>query len=241
MNVWEISAISMTDDLSRMSTVANNIANGATSAFKREFVVSRPFSDHLAVAAEMRSSAAPWLQGSVNLPDMRQGTLKFTGNPLDLALDGANSFFEVAGARGAAYTRQGSFRVDARGRLVTESGLPVQGHSGEIFVTSLKPVIDSTGRIFEDDKQIGQLRIVSFSAPGKLEHLGTGLYAAGGATATGDSTGRVRQAYLEMSNVNPMMEMVKMIETMRHFEFHQRIVQGYDGMLERSIRSLGEF
>ena len=204
-------------------------------------MVVRPFAAYL---AEGPDGAGPHVYAAevASWVDHGAGTLKFSGNPLDLALDDPNAFFEVAAPGGPLYTRQGNFRVDNRGRLVTETGLPVAGLSGEIVIGASKPVIDSSGRVLDGERLVGQLAIVHVAKPAKLERLGSGLFAPGEATPTRPEIfERVRQGHLEMTNVNAVTEMVKLMEIMRHFEFSQRIAQSYDGMLERTIRSLGEF
>ncbi len=173
--------------------------------------------------------------------DHRAGTLKFTGNPMDLALQD-DGFFTVAGGSGPLYTRQGSFRLDAQGRLVNVSGMPVMGTSGEIRLTSPEPAINQNGNIYEGDKLVGQLQVVKFADADRLINLGNGLYSAGeGATPGHPGPVGVRQGYLEMPNVVLADEMIRMIETMRHFESSQRVLKSYDSMLDKSINVIGEF
>jgi flagellar basal-body rod protein FlgG len=153
-------------------------------------------------------------------------------------------FFELAGAEGPLYTRQGDFHLDARGRLVNAGGMAVMGTGGEIFLLGGEHKIERDGRIFEDGKQVAQLRIVDLHQPDALLKAGNGLYAApaGGPPAqiAADAQTQVRQGHLENSNVQSVSEMVRLIETLRHFESQQKVIQGYDEMLERAIRSLGE-
>lgn len=244
MNILDIGAISMSGDLIRLNSIANNIANSATVGYKREISISKPFFSYLSANGDVvnQRSDTRFVQEMQSRVDYSAGTLKATGNPLDLALDTSNTFFEIAGPSGALYTRQGGFRVDSQGRLVTEAGYPVMGQSGEIFVNKQNPFIDSTGRILDGEKLLGQLRLVQVSNPEKLEQRGGGVFAIGQASiAQPERQVQVRQGYLENSNVNMVAEMVKMMEVTRHFELGQRVVQGYDGVLERAIRTFGEF
>ena len=89
---------------------------------------------------------------------------------------------------------------------------------------------------------MGQFKIVHFSNPETLLREASGLFVQGDNTQL-DDTGKikVRQGYLEASNVISMDEMVRLIETMRHFEAGQKIVQGYDELLEKALRKFGEF
>ncbi len=176
--------------------------------------------------------------------DQQGGALRFTGNPFDLALEGPG-FFELAGAEGPLYTRQGDFHLDARGRLVNAGGIPVMGTAGEIFLLGGEAKVERDGRIFENGKQVAQLRMVDFEQPDALLKAGNGLYAALAAQAPKDAAAsdrqpQLRQAHLENSNVVSVSEMVLLIETIRHFESQQKVILGYDEMLERAIRTLGD-
>ena len=103
------------------------------------------------------------------------------------------------------------------------------------------PRIDRRGRVLDGETLVGQLRIVRFEDPQSLVKLGAGLFGAGAQTAQPLADAGVRQGYLEASNVVAANEMVRLIETMRHFESNQKVIQGYDEVLERAIRTLGEF
>lgn len=230
------------NDVARLTAVSQNLANGTTVGYKKEIMVTRPFVEYLGVQARGGAVALPVGSPVVSsVTDFRAGPLKQTGNPLDLAV-ADEGFFEVMTEQGPAYTRQGTFRLDGAGRLTTEAGLPVMGVSGELLLAGPQPLIDAEGRVFEGERQVGQLKLVKFTDPRTLEAAGAGLYRAGPAsTVKTDGYDRIRQGYTEASNVDSMTEMVKMIETMRHFESGQRVVQGYNDMLEKTIRTLGEF
>lgn len=223
---------SMAGDVSRMGTLSQNLANATTPGYKRELAVSGPFQHALdAAAAGVETTAV----------DHRPGTLRFTGNPLDLALDG-DGFFEVQTEAGMAYTRRGDFRVDAGGRLVTHAGHAVQGTSGDLQVGVSNPSVDRLGRVLDGEKVIGQLKLVRFADPKRLTRAEGGLFHSPEPGATqADGVAKVRQGHLEASNVNTASEMVKLIETMRHFEATQKVIQGVDEMTERALRKLGEF
>ena len=102
---------------------------------------------------------------------------------------------------------------------------------------------DEQGRIWEKDNQIGQLKLVNFKDPRQLEKVGGGLYESPQANTVelDHDQIRIRQGYLESSNVVMMNEMVQMMELMRHFESSQRVMKGYDELLDSAIRTLGDF
>lgn len=235
----------MLNDIQSMQAISHNLANVSTAGFKREIAVARPFMEQLNAAAMSDGFSAA--QFKVTLPqlemftDHRAGTPKLTGNPLDLSLED-DGFFAVKGDSGPLYTRQGNFRLDERGRLVTVSGLPVQSDGGEIRLNSPNPVIDQDGNVYESDQLVAKLQVVKFSHPEQLINLGNGLYGAGeGLVPEQPGLNRVRQGYLEMPNVVMTDEMIRMIETMRHFESSQRVLKSYDSMLDRAINIIGEF
>jgi flagellar basal-body rod protein FlgF len=230
---------SMTNDIARMTVIGQNLANASTAGYRREMAVATPFQDVLSAGAGRTYATA--LAGVDRVQDFKPGMLQATRNPLDLAIEG-DGFFEVMTDAGARYTRQGNFRLDALGRLVNEAGAPVMGEGGEIVLKSAQIGIDAQGRILEGDRPAGQLRIARFTDPHTLAHLGSGMYAMGdGSTLRSDGYARVRQGFLEGSNVNSTQEMVKMIETVRHFESGQKVIQAYDDMLSRALTKLGEF
>jgi flagellar basal-body rod protein FlgF len=230
---------SMTNDMTRMNVVSQNLANASTPGYRREIAVASPFQEVLSAGSGGVWSAS--LTGVDRVQDFRAGALQSTRNPLDFAIEG-EGFFEIQTDGGTRYTRAGNFRLDALGRLVTEKGSPVMGEGGEIVLKSDQVSVDSQGRIFEGDRPAGQLRIARFADPLMLEHMGAGTYAAReGATQRTEGFARVRQGFVEGSNINPTQEMVRMIETVRHFESGQKVIQAYDDMLSRALGKLGEF
>ncbi|TFY97091.1 flagellar hook-basal body protein [Ramlibacter humi] len=239
---------SMQLDMAKVDRVGLNLANAQTTGYKREVVVGETFGSRVAAARHSAAASAPEHTTQV---DQRPGTLRSTGQSLDVALTGPG-WFEVQTERGLAYTRQGDFRLDAQGRIVTQQGQPVMGLAGEIQLPHGFPVIDPQGRVFEgtapggappaaDAPPVSQLKVVQFEAGAAVEHLGQGLVAVRGeVAAAADGRTEVRQGYLENSNVSSMQEMVQLIQTLRHFESMQKAATGYDEMLGTAIRKLGD-
>ncbi|AMO22203.1 flagellar basal-body rod protein FlgF [Ramlibacter solisilvae] len=246
--VLAIGLQSMQGDMARLDQVATNLANVLTPGYKRSVALQAPlgasFAAHLTNAAEVaetHAAAAPMQHPS----DQRAGTLKATGQPLDVALMG-NGYFEVMTDTGLAYTRQGNFRLDARGRLVTAQGHAVMGTSGEIQLNIANPVIATNGTVSAANAAAGtqplaQLKVVEFDTASAMDRLGDGLHAAGsGMKPLSDEEVQLRQGYLENSNASSTQEMASLIRAMRHFEGMQKMVLGYDEMLGIAIRKLGE-
>lgn len=236
-DAFTVAVHSMQNDLARVESVSLNLANVSTAGYKRSIAVTRSFAERLGAGQAGMQVALPRVE---RVRDERPASLKQTGNALDLAISGS-AYFEVMTPAGAAYTRKGSFRLDERSRLVTEQGYPVMGESGEIFLGSAQPSVDSAGRLSDGEQRLGQLRLAQFANPQAMQPLEGGLLARGAAQPEPlDADTRLRQGYLEGANVDTAAEMVRLIEAVRHFEAAQRLLQGHDAMIEKAISKLGE-
>ena len=254
--VLAIALTGMQQDMDHLDRAAQNMVNMATPGYKREVALARPFVtmlDNITAAADGATTVdvAAAMTRPLVLVDTSSGSLKTTGQPLDIALSG-DGFFEISTPQGTAYTRQGNFSVDASGRLVTASGDAVMGKSGEIRLVTRTPVVDAAGNITEpnapagsatssDGSPVAQIKVVRFDDTRQMQHLGAGLLSSGtNPKAVTDVTARVHQGQLEASNTNTMQEMVQVMQTMRHFESMQKIAQGYDDLLSTAINKLGD-
>jgi flagellar basal-body rod protein FlgF len=234
MDVMAIAGNGMQQDMMRMETISQNLANSLTPGYKKQVLIGISFDQQVSAGLAVAQTAAPLVI------DPTPGTFRYTGQALDVAVTGSE-FFEVAGPDGPSYTRQGSFHTDLRGQLVTAQGMPVMGMNGELIVTGAF-TIDPNGDIRQGDQVVGRLKLVNFANPGVLIPVGGGLYRQGAATlAEQGRAPTLRIGYQENSNVSSPQEMVRLTETVRHFEALQKIMQGYDETLEKTIRKLGEF
>lgn len=263
----------MQQDMQRLDRISTNMANALTPGYKREVMSSQPLRSNIApfsMLVEQLDAAGLGATGTTSsfLPlmvqtDVKTGTLKSTGQSLDLALAGSG-FFEVSTDTGPAYTRQGSFHVDARGRLVNAQGHAVMGKGGEIYLNGASPVIDSVGNVFDSaavtgmngaagklgsvplpnglsNSPVAQIKVVQFEDAKSLQRLGDGLFAGSENNSVLKETDiQIRQGFIENSNVNSLQEMVQLIQTMRHFESMQKVLLGYDDMTGQAVRKLGE-
>lgn len=236
---------SMQNDMRQMETLSQNMVNISTPGYRRA-IPSAPAFAHAMAAAQPAglpaqapaAQAGPAAQAAV---DLSHGAVKQTGRAWDLAIDG-DGYFELATPEGPVYTRAGDFTLDARGRLVSQSGHAVQGSQGEIVLNGPDAAIGRDGRITQDGREVAQLRIVRFANAAALERSPSGaLRAAAGASGEVDARAQLLSGHLEGSNVAPMREMVAMLQTTRHFESAQKLYQGYDEMLGSAIQKLGQF
>jgi flagellar basal-body rod protein FlgF len=222
------------NDAETLRVIGNNVANMDTVAYRREISVAHPTFEQAADEARSALGRPLTLQ---SFTDLRPGTLKSTGEPLHVALEGAG-FFVVETPQGEALTRRGDFRLDSEGRLTTQDGHAVLGSQGAIRLNGA-PAIAPDGTVRVGGETVAELRIAQVAAETQLTPLGADLYSAA-QLPDADTSARVRQGFLETSNVESVQEMVRLIETMRHFETVQRFVRGYDDMVGKAITELGK-
>lgn len=238
----------------RMSVVANNLANVGTTGFKRDRANFEDLFYQTYRAAGGLSSQNTELPTGLNRGTgvrvvstdklHTQGNMSQTESPLDVAINGRGFFSVVTPSGETGYTRDGSFKLDASGSLVTSSGYPVQP-AITIPPTAQQIVIGNDGSVsVQLDGQtsmvsVGQLSVTDFANPMGLQPIGENLFmesgSSGGATsgtAGLAGLGQVRQGFLETSNVNIVEEMVAMIETQRAYEMNSKAISTTDEMLQ---------
>lgn len=194
-----------------------------------------------------------------------QGALKETQSDFDLALDG-KGFFTVATPWGERYTRNGSFHLGKEGYLETKEGYPVLGENGLLRVKANNFQVDKDGRVwinaeYADDPDLlisrennawgdtvllDTLKIVDFDLDRYLQKQGSSLYRATdtsgeGQVMEGEARPRVIQGFTEASNVDPVVEMVQMIEVNRAYEANQKVIQTGDAMLGVLLNQASRF
>jgi flagellar basal-body rod protein FlgG len=237
-----------------IDTIANNLANVNTTGFKKSRV---DFQDLL--YQSIRYAGSPVTEGA-QIPTgiqmghgvrtvatqkiFTQGTFRQTDNPLDLVIEN-DGFFQVLLPDGqVAYTRDGAFKLDGNGRVVTSDGFFLEpeivipedavevtvGADGTVSVT----IPGSTEPVF-----LRQIELARFINPAGLQSWGRNLYmatASSGApiigTASLDGFGIIAQGFLEMSNVQVVEEMVNMITSQRAYEVNSKAIQASDDMLQ---------
>jgi flagellar basal-body rod protein FlgF len=192
---------------------ARNIANIVTPGFKRNIALI----ESMEKGHGGSSVSTPTVTG-VGL-DLSQGPLQPTGNDLDMGLQG-EGFFSVETPEGTLYTRNGAFRLNQNGVLVTQDGSPVLGESGQIQIPAgaTKLTVGSDGQLHCDATTLGKLKITAFDKPGLLRQAGNSNYAGDAAGPKTAAACSVHQGCLEASNVDPMTELVQMMATFRNYQ-----------------------
>ncbi len=229
----------------RLDVTTNNLANVDTPGFKKDIVTFRE--------VLMRKILGGWRTFKEVTPktDFQQGPLEFTGRPFDLAI-GGEGFFKVQTPFGMAYTRAGHFHLDDQRRLVTPEGYPVLADGvpiivdpglakgGVITLDNERFSVTSDGTISIDGTEVARLDVVTFEDLSVLEKYGENLFVAKKeATEIPVENPDVRQGYLEDSNVNPLEEMVNLIEIQRRFEAAQKAIKSQDETIGRLIETYG--
>lgn len=243
------------NEQNRMDVLTNNLANSATTGFKKEGTTSQSFDDVLAYKIKDTSEASslPKQLGTMNFgvkigenyTDYSQGSFRITNNPYDLALSGEGfftvTFKDKAGETSTKYTRDGNFTLNVNGDLVTQDGDQVMGTNGPIRLnTHLDTDIDAQGRIFQNGTYVAQLRITDFADYDYLEKYGENFYQPVEGATVQTSPAQVQQGYLEASNVQVVSEMVDMIAVTRAYETNQKVMQTYDNTLDVAVNQLGK-
>lgn len=221
--------------------ISENLSATAIPGFKRQDL---SFS---ALQAGL-GTRAPQGQGPLPLPtsaahvDFTPGELTPTGNATDFALAGPG-FFEVQlPTGGAAYTRDGEFKISPEGQLVTKQGYPVMGVAGPLRIEAAAgPVqVSPAGEISQGGLSRGTLKIAQCAQPQLLTRAGAGYFLAQHPEAVmTEGDGHVRQGCLEAANTSAMSEMVNLISSLRLFEANQRVIQKQDERMGRLIAELG--
>ncbi|HEV3500120.1 MAG TPA: flagellar basal-body rod protein FlgF [Bradyrhizobium sp.] len=234
----------------QMDVVANNVANVNTNGYKAdkslfaEYLKSGAHEDNF-VGQDRRVSFV--LDGGI-FKDFSQGPTEQTKNPLDVAIDGGG-FLAVQTPAGERYTRDGALQINNQGQLVTAGGNPVLGNSGPIVFQptdhDVSIAADGTVTVLEGINRIdsvrGKLRLVSFAQAQALLKDGSNLYSAGAGTAAQpDIASKVRQGFVEKSNVNSVTEMSRMIEVTRTYTQIATLLQQQSDLHKSAIQQLAD-
>jgi flagellar basal-body rod protein FlgG len=253
-SLW-ISKTGMEAQQTQLDAIAHNLANSATTGFKKghaqfEDLIYQNLRQAGANTTDQTTLPTGLQLGlgvrSVALArNFTQGALQQTGNTYDMAISG-QGFFQIQMPDGTtAYTRDGSFQVNAQGQLVTSAGYTVQPgitvpQGAQTVTISKDGILSVTLPNNPAPQQVGQVQLANFVNPAGLEPRGENLFGetvASGAPQAGvpnaNGLGAIQGGYLENSNVNMVEELVAMIQTQRAYEINSKAVQTSDQMLQR--------
>lgn len=219
-----------------MNVLANNVANVSTTSFKEELMVYRSaptrtrFGDQVAFTIDHGTATS-----------FQPGGMQATGNPLDLAIEGPG-YFAVQGATRELYTRNGSFKLDADGQLVTDDGRPVldTGQNPILIPPGETDIsITPTGVVFAGAAQLGRLRVVEFDNPQGLERIGNSYFGTSQEPKQTAGASQVKQGALEHSNVQAVVAITDLVRIQRTYEGVRNLVETEHEREKDMISKLG--
>jgi len=249
-----VSATGMGAQQRQIDTVSNNLANVATTGFKKSRNNFQDLLYQIDRTAGTQSSQNTTVPVGIHSGHgvkhvstekiFTQGDMKNTGVELDVAIEGTG-FFQILQPNGAiAYSRAGDFQKDQRGRIVTQNGFPLEP---EIIVPqdarSVQIGLDGTVSVLVGEEAlptpVGTIQLARFSNPAGLAPLGKNLYAPTAASGNPvvenpgvNGMGTLNQQFLELSNVSVVEEMINMIVAQRGYEINSKAIQTSDDMLQ---------
>ena len=240
-NLTIAAASGLRSRMESLDLLANNLANTATTGFKRdlEFYGTYSSADSDDPVNGGASATLPTIEKQWT--DFSQGTIQVTGNPLDVALDG-DGFLTVKGPNGTLYTRAGSLKVLPSGALATSDSYPLQTTGGgTIQITPNKPItILPDGTVQQSGQSIGQIAIASFKSTNSLRKMGSTCFQNtdtknAPVAATNVS---VEQGKIEGSNVPVADAAMRLVGVMRQFEMLQKAVGVSNDMDTKTIQEV---
>lgn len=226
----------------RMDVIANNMANISTAGFKSDGLQFEELIMPVARVGGMTGASGrlSYVHEAAVVRDFSEGALEVTGGELDVAISG-DGWFVVQTPEGERYTRNGQFKLNPQGQLVTGAGHPVLGEAGPITFTSEEAGIEiaKDGSISTTAGAKGRLRLVHFEDNRALSKEGASLFAS--ATPPLPATeARVLQGMVEKSNVQPVLELTRMIETVRAYTRAAQILQSAEDIRREAIEQIGQ-
>jgi len=253
LRAFSTAATGMTAQQMIVDTIANNLANMNTAGFKRSMIdfqdlvylkLQEPGSEVAAgVEAPSGFELGSGVRPASTLRVFTQGELENTGRQFDVAMQG-DGFFKIRLPNGdERFTRDGSFRVNADGELVTASGYIVEpGITVPSDARSVSIGTDGTVTVFKGAENtastLGRITLVRFPNPAGLTAEGGNLLAETPAsgkptegTAGEEGFGSIQQRFLERSNVQMVSELVNLITAQRAYEINARAIRAGDEML----------
>lgn len=219
----------------QLDITANNLANVNTTAFKSEHPLFEEF-----LVDNFDKPDASYVQDYGSYRDLREGEMTHTGRPLDVAIAG-EGYFTIESEQGVRFTRNGSFRLDPEGNIVTINGELLLDETGRgISVSQQFHDISfaTDGTVTTGEGQTQKIELVRFANPQILKQVGDGLYDADGADTEPAIGAKTMHKMLEKSNVQPILEMTAMIDIMRAYQSAQKLIDSQHDMQMQAIQDM---
>jgi len=257
--LW-VSKTGLSAQNTRLTTIANNLANASTVGFKRDDAQFEDLLYQIRAQPGASSSQTTQLPSGMQIgtgvrvvgttKQFTEGSLQITDKPLDMAIDG-HGFFQIQMPDGTtAYTRNGQFQLNSDGQIVTPGGLVLQPgitvpQNAQTITISQDGIVEVKLSDQVAPQQIGQIQLSDFINPTGLQAIGSNLYLETAASGTPQEAqpgtsglGQIRQSSLESSNVDVVEEMVNMITAQRTYEMNSKVIATADQMLQFITQTL---
>lgn len=238
----------------RQSAITNNLANINTTGYKAQSVVAKSFDEMVlhnrddyedGISNEKKLGSLSFgVKIDETATDYNQGTLVSTDNNTDFAIVG-KGFFQVSDdANNTYYTRDGSFKVNPQGYLVTNSGQYVMGTNSQtgaterIYVGQDLMTISPDNSIIINGENKYKFNVMDFDNYDNLTQYGNNLYKGNNAVPSNNYS--IKQKCLEGSNVDSINEMAMMMQTVKEFEANQKVIQTIDSTLSQIASEVGK-
>jgi len=224
-----------------MAVIANNIANMNTTGYKSEKLM---FVQHLVRSRggdRIGGERQAYVRDIATARDFSDGAMEQTSNPLDLAIN-RDGYFAIDTPAGERYTRDGSFQLDQEGKLVTRNGDAVLSDQGTPFFFSPEDkniTVTSDGTISTENGALGKIGVVTFPNDQDLKAVSGGLYSSEQPSQAVDNP-MVLQGMLEKSNVQPIIEMTKMIDAHRAYQGIKDFIDKEDGRVKKMMEAYAQ-
>jgi flagellar basal-body rod protein FlgG len=230
MGIVEIGSLLLSRSQAETEVAAQNLANMTTSGYRARRIFAQILSvDH----ADTQVNPA-----FTTTTDFSPGVAMSTGVPLDLAIED-DSFFRLRSGDEVLFTRAGRFSRDAEGYLIAPGGQRLQGVQGDILTRTADVRIDRDGLVYDEGKAVARLALARFADASALTPAGAGLFIS--STTPADVAVPVLQpGMLEMANVSTGDEMVSLMAALRRAESGQKLIQTWDGMMDRVLTTFGQ-
>jgi flagellar basal-body rod protein FlgF len=221
----------------RLKTLADNVANMSTVGYRATGI---SFED---VTRGLKTSAISFTSpGRTYLSD-QTGSLRQTQNPFDFAIQG-NAWFSIQTPAGQVMTRDGRFTMQENGELVTLEGYPVLDAGGAAIQLNPQngaPEAGADGALFQDGQMVGALGLFEFEPGPDFRRYGnSGILPSGEPQPVVDRSGiGIVQGFVEEANVNPVLEMTRLIQVQRAFDQVSALMRDSENTLDSAIKTLG--
>ncbi len=221
----------------RLNTIATNVANMNTAGYRAEEVSFK------ALVARRDDTRVSYVSAGADYVSRQAGSMSRTGNPLDVAVTG-NGWLALQGPNGTIYTRDGRMRMDSTGALQSVNGYPVldAGNSGILLDPDAgPPTIAKDGMITQGGRQVGAIGLFTIDESAKLQRVdNSGVMPDKPATPVLDfASNGMEQGVVEGANINPILEMAKLISVQRAFESLTTETTSSESSLKDAIKTLG--